>query len=93
MKKLKKFGNKIVKVIFAAEDSFQVRLRFADGFTGTLSLSHVFENPRGLAAEVTKGGMFARCFVESGALAWPNGLEFCPDAVRLWIDEQKQRAA
>jgi len=30
--------------------------------------------PKGLAAEVIKGGIFERCFVESGALAWPNGL-------------------
>jgi hypothetical protein len=26
--------------------------------------------------------MFPRCFVENGALAWPNGFELCPDVLR-----------
>lgn len=37
---------------------------------------------------------FGRCFVESGDLAWPNGYELCPDALRLWVEAQsKHRAA
>ena len=35
--------------------------------------------------------MFERCFVEDGALAWPNGYELCPDLrARL---EKKRRPA
>jgi len=91
---MKKLGNQIVRILSVNEDAYSLRLRFADGFVGTLSLRHVFDKPKALAAEVIKGGMFTRCFVESGALAWANGLEFCPDAVRQWIVQQgKQRAA
>jgi hypothetical protein len=33
--------------------------------------------------EVMRGGLFERCYVESGALTWPNGLELCPDALLM----------
>jgi hypothetical protein len=90
----RKFGNKIARIVSVDADSYSVRLRFADGFVGTVRLGHMFVLPKGLVAEVARGGLFARCYVESGALAWPNGLEFCPDAIRRWIDEQaNQRAA
>jgi len=32
--------------------------------------------------------MFDKCFVEMGALAWPNGFELCPDALRHWFELQ-----
>ncbi len=90
---MKRLGQRIVGIMSVDAEAFKIRLRFADGFVGTLCLGHVFERPAGLAAEVVKGGLFGRCFVESGALAWPNGLEFCPDAVRLWIEEQADEQA
>ena len=51
-----------------------------------------FENPKGLAAEILKGGMFDKCFLELGALAWPNGFELCPDALCQWWADQKRSA-
>ena len=89
-----KLGNKISKILSVDRDTFSVELRFADGFRGKVSLRTFFEPPKGLTVEVLKGGMFSKCFVESGALAWPNEVEFCPDAIRWWIEEQnKPRAA
>jgi hypothetical protein len=49
--------------------------------------------PLTLVLEVLRGQMFTQCFIEAGALAWPNGYELCPDAVRSWIGEQKKRRA
>lgn len=77
-----KLGNKIERILRFDDESFSVSLRFADGATGDVALAHIFEQPRGLAAEILRGGMFSMCFVENGALAWPNGFELCPDALR-----------
>jgi len=35
---------------------------------------------------------FARAFIESGALAWPNGLELSPHALHLRLKESGQLA-
>lgn len=83
-------GNKISRIVSVNREHLSVVLRFSDGFSGHVSLKHIFEKPKGLASEVLKGNMFDKCFVESGALAWPNGLELCPDALKQWsILQQK----
>lgn len=76
------FKNKIEVILVVDRERYAVKLRFADGQDGTVSLAHLFEEPRGLTAEILKGDMFAKCFIENGALAWPNGFELCPDALR-----------
>jgi hypothetical protein len=86
-------GNKIVKIHSVSEDDFTLTLEFADGFCSKVSLGHIFNSPVGLATEVLKGQMFTNCFIESGALAWPNGLEFCADSLRIWIQGQKNTKA
>jgi len=90
---MKKFGNKIIKIIKVNVENFSISLKFSDGFVGTVSLRHFFTHPKGLAAEVLRGNLFNQCFIEAGALAWPNGLEFCPDAVYMWIHEQSKKVA
>ena len=84
-----KMGHKISKIISVDADSLSVHLVFTDGHRGVVSLSPVFKTPRGLSAEILRGGMFEHCFVEGGALAWPNGFELCPDTLRQWMTEQK----
>lgn len=76
-----KFGNKLERILKADVETFSVRLRFRGGQVRTIRLGHLFESPGQLAAEVLRGGMFDKCFIENGALAWPNGLELCPDAL------------
>jgi len=82
---MKKLGNKIRRILGVDDESFCVRLRFSDGTVGNVSLTPLFEHPKGLAAEILKGGMFSMCFLENGALAWPNGFELCPDALRARV--------
>lgn len=88
-----KLGNKIKKIMNVDGENFSVKLKFADGSIVTVSMKHIFEKPKGLAAEVLRGGMFEKCFLESGALAWPNGLEFCPDAMIMWTYENSKKSA
>ena len=80
---MKKLGNKIQKILRVDGESFAIKLRFGDGAVGMVSLAYLFEHPKGLASEILKGGMFSMCFLEHGALAWPNGFELCPDALRM----------
>lgn len=79
---MKKFGNEIQEVLAVDADSHAVTLRFDDGTVGQVSLAHLFDRPKGLTADILKGGMFSMCFLDNGALAWPNGFELCPDALR-----------
>jgi hypothetical protein len=55
---MKKFGNKIRRILHVDDESFSVSLRFSDGAGGVVSLAHLFERPKGLAADILKGGMF-----------------------------------
>ena len=82
-------GNKILKIRQVALDNFLVELEFQDNKRLTVSLSHLFTRPAGLAIEVLRGGMFEQCFLDNGALARPNGLELCPDTLYQWGLEQK----
>ena len=76
-----KLGKKISRIVQVRPEGFAVRLELSDGRTLDVDLSRYFTDPKGLCAEVLRGGLFGRCYVESGALAWPNGLELCPDAI------------
>ena len=81
---------KIAKIERVDEESFEVRLRYQGGTSVAVSLRALFAHPKGLCAEILRGGMFRQCFVEGGALAWPNGFELCPDALYQMGTEQKR---
>jgi hypothetical protein len=82
-----KLGQEIKRIVEVNSEIFSVKVEYENGDIIVVPLRHIFEKPKKLAAEVLRGGMFHMCFVESGALAWPNGLELCPDAMRIWSDE------
>ena len=90
-----KFGNRLKRIISCDAEHLRVTLEFTDGFRGTAELTSLFRRPgrRPLPLEILRGQLFDRCFIEGGALAWPNGYELCPDALRARIDEQRKRAA
>ena len=90
-----KLGTRIRRVKRVDAERYRVAVEYTDGFTGTVDLGFVFEHAaeKPLVAEILRGGLFGRCFVESGALAWPNGYELCPDAVRVRIIEQRRGRA
>lgn len=88
-----KLGNKIEKILSADEDTFKVKLKYTDGLVGEVDLSPLFSKPKNLTAEIIKGQIFEKCYVESGALAWPNGFELCPDALRMKLKARKGKAA
>ena len=88
-----RLGQRIRKVGRVDSDSFKIALTYEDGFRGTVDLSRFFsQKKRKLIAEILRGNMFDKCFLNGGALAWPNGYELCPDALRIMIEDAKRQA-
>ena len=73
----------------------RISVEYVDGFKGTVDLGFLFSaaEKKPLVAEILRGSLFSKCFVESGALAWPNGYELCPDSIRAWIEKGDHQAA
>ena len=88
-----KLGHKILKIMSTDDDLFKVKLKFSDGIIGEVNLGFIFSKPKNLAAEIIKGNLFTKCYIESGALAWPNGFELCPDSLRMKAIIKKRTAA
>jgi len=90
-----KLGTNIKRILAIDPEGYRIRLEYTDGFRGTVDLSATFRSPgrRPLVLEILRGQLFARCFVEGGALAWANGYELCPDALRAMIGEQRRSRA
>lgn len=87
-----KLGNKVIKIISVDSENFLVKLKFSDGAIYTTNLSGIFSPPKGIVKDILRGNLFDKCFLESGALAWPNGFELCPDWLRM-VSENKLKVA
>jgi len=88
-----KLGSSIKRIVRIEPEHYRVTVEFSDGVRGAVDLGFLFEKPgrRPLILEIIRGQMFGKCFVESGALAWPNGYELCPDAIRGWMHTAKAK--
>ena len=65
-------------------DRFQVFLRFDDGASGTVDLSHFAG--RGVFSAWLGEGAFERLSISpAGALQWPGDLDLCPDSLYLQL--------
>ncbi len=61
---------------------FHVFLRFDDGASGTLDLSHFAG--RGVFCAWQQEGVFEQLTISpAGALQWPGDLDLCPDSLYL----------
>ena len=66
---------------------YRVWLRFADGVEGEVSLAHLVG--RGVFKVWNSEEVFEQLFIdpESGALAWPGGIDLAPDALHKRISD------
>ena len=62
-------------------------LTFSDGATGRWSADAVIARDTVLTRPLRNPEYFARAFMEAGALAWPNGLEFSGNALHAKLAE------
>jgi hypothetical protein len=60
---------------------YRVWLRYADGVQGEVDLSGLVG--KGVFSAWQTAGFFDQAFIdkESGALAWPGGIDLCPDSL------------
>jgi hypothetical protein len=56
-------------------------LSFSDGSSARWSADDILARDTEMTRPLTDPRYFARAFIEGGALAWPNGLEFSPEAL------------
>lgn len=61
-------------------------LSFSDGATARWSASDLIVRDTIMTRPLADPAYFARAFIESGALAWPNGFELSADALHRRLD-------
>jgi len=87
-------GTKIKKIKKISQETYRITLQYVDGFQGVADLSSLFlDRKKPLIGEILRGNLFSKCFIESGALAWPNGYELCPDMLRALIRQGSRKEA
>lgn len=66
---------------FKVLNDYQIWLRFADGFESTVQLRPLLN--KGIAVDLLDLRAFSNVSIESGGgLAWENGFDICPNALR-----------
>ena len=68
-------------------DEKKLDLTFSDGSTGRWSAEGIIARDTVLTRPLQDAAYFARAFVEAGALAWPNGLEFSAHSLHAKLAE------
>ncbi len=76
---------KLVKIDIAGPDC--LTLTFSDGSIARWCAREIIARNTELTRPLADPTYFARAFIESGALAWPNGLELAPWALYRQLDE------
>ncbi len=76
---------KLVKINVAGPDC--LTLTFSDGSIARWSAREIIARNTELTRPLADPTYFARAFIESGALAWPNGLELAPWTLHQQLDE------
>lgn len=83
----------MIKLIaIEARPEAKVYLRFSDGSHGTYDCSHFLAANTVMTAPLRDPAFFQRCFIESGALAWPNGFDFSVASLQGALAESGQLA-
>ena len=64
-----------------------LRLTFSDGSHGSWTADSEIARDTVLTRPLADPCYFARAFIEAGALAWPNGLEFAAHSLHEAMEE------
>lgn len=78
----------IIKLVHLAVDSDDaLQLVFSDGTGARWSAADLIARDTVMTRPLAAPTYFARAFIESGALAWPNGFELSADALHRGLAE------
>ncbi len=65
-------------------------LRFSDGAWGTCDFSRYLDAGTEMTKPLRDPQFFAKCFIEAGALAWPNGFDLSAESLYRRLRETKE---
>ena len=65
-----------------------LHLRFSDGSHGDWSAESILVRRTVMTQPLEDEAFFRRAFIEAGALAWPNGLDFSARSLRDELERQ-----
>jgi hypothetical protein len=70
---------------------YRLALRFEDGLSGEVNLSHLVG--KGVFKAWKKSGFFEKVYIdpESETVCWPGGLDLAPDALYEDVSSQQKR--
>lgn len=60
---------------------YRLWLQFTDGLAGEWDFSDLAQDGRGVAAPFRDPAFFDKVFLDFGALTWPNGFDWSPEAL------------
>lgn len=63
------------------KDGYELTLSFSDGATGTFDFTPFVEAGTDMTEPLRAPDFFDRCFIELGALAWPNGFDLSAESL------------
>jgi hypothetical protein len=71
----------MIKILFAeCVENGLIQLEFSNGQRGAFNLRSYLGDHSGILLAQLKDENYAkRCFIDAGALCWPNGLELSPN--------------
>lgn len=73
-----------------SKGGYQLALRFSDGASGVFDFTQFVDAGTPMTEPLRDPAFFARHYIELGALAWPNGLDFSAGSLyRRLRDEGK----
>lgn len=64
-----------------------LQLRFSDGTAGTFDFSRFVAADTAMTRPLADPDYFARCFIEAGALAWPNGFDLSAASLQRTLQQ------
>ena len=68
---------------------FGLYVVFNDGLAGSIDLSQIVTSPNaGVFSKLSDPAIFAQAFLHYGAVTWPSGVDFAPDAMYEEIRRQ-----
>ena len=69
------------------QPGYKLRLRFSDRTWGVFDFAPFVAANTEMTAPLADPAFFARCFIELGALAWPNGFDLSAESLHRKLRE------
>ena len=65
-----------------------VHLEFSDGSQGDYDLGELIERDTVMVRPLRDPDFYSKCFLELGALCWPNGFELSPSGLHRKLSDR-----